>query len=77
MDELRTTLTNDDGEEVPAIIRYEVEGYKRVRIVSIHADMPGELGPDIRQYFDDDEAVFCVCRSIEWKKPARDDYPFN
>lgn len=73
-DELRTTLTNDDNVLIPVIIKYRIEGYKQVDIESIHADMPGELGPDISEYFENSEAVFCVELGIEWKKPTNQHY---
>ena len=74
MNDIRTTLTNEDGSLVPVIVRYEVEGYKQVSIVSIHADMPGELGPDISDCFDADEAKYCVCLQVEWNQPKNQHY---
>lgn len=73
-DELRTTLTNDDNVLIPVIIKYAVEGYKQVDIVSIHADMPGELGPDISECFDADEAKHCICLQKSWRQPKNQHY---
>ena len=74
-----TTLTNDDGADIPVVIEYSVTGYREVEVLAVRGDMPGEPGPDIRYMFDDNEIEHVVqteiVRNLPWRKLRDTDLP--
>lgn len=77
----RTTLYWPDAEtEVPVVVGFDIDGFKRISIQSVHHDYGrNEWGPDIQAELDEiqlADLAQAVCLTLVWdKKPDIRDMP--